>query len=190
MCGLRKLWLIASCYLRRNIVFIKGSRDAVPIPGALNRLSVGSDFTFVGLHPYLEIIRERMLGIIKDPVPANHQWGKGGFIGVHVRMGDFAQVSESKVIISGKTNVRIPVSWYVSVVEQVRLENPEMAISIFSDGKEEDLGLLLRDGATLYNSGSDINRFACHVLCFRSHRLKLDVFPGGRLFLGACLRTG
>src|ERR1700678_1023415 len=154
--GLRKLWILLSRYWRRNIVEVDGARPAALELGALNVVTVNSKFTFDGLYPHREAIRQRILGIVHDPVPPDHCWGRGKFIAVHVRLGEFAQVSDTKLITGGMDNVRIPLSWYVSLVKKLRACYPQMPIFIFSDGKEHELMPLLELGATLYRSGSDM----------------------------------
>jgi len=154
--GLRKLWILLSRYWRRNIVEVDGSRPAALELGALNVVTVNSKFTFDGLYPHRDAIRQRILGIVNDPVPPDHCWGRGKFIAVHVRMGEFAQVSDTKLITGGMDNVRVPLSWYVNLVKKLRACYPQMPIFIFSDGKEHELMPLLEMGATLYRSGSDM----------------------------------
>jgi hypothetical protein len=75
---------------------------------------------------------------------------------VHVRLGDFAQVSDTKLVAGGRNNTRIPLSWYAHLVKKLRVRYPQMPVSIFSDGTEQELAPLLESGATLYRSGSDM----------------------------------
>ena len=154
--GLRKLCILLSRYWRRNIVEVDGSRPAALERGVLNVVTVNSKFTFDGLYPQRDAIRQRILGIVNDPVPPDHCWGRGKFIAVHVRMGEFAQVSDTKLITGGMDNVRIPLFWYVNLVKKLRACYPQMPIFIFSDGKEHELMPLLELGATPYRSGSDM----------------------------------
>ncbi len=154
--GLQKLWILLSRYPRRNTVEVDGSRPAALEEGALNIVTVNGKFTFAGLYPHRDAIRRRILGIVNDPVPPNHSWGRGGFIAVHVRMGEFAQVSDTKLITGGMDNVRIPLSWYANLVRKLRACYAQMPIFIFSDGKEQELMPLLESGATQYRSGSDM----------------------------------
>jgi hypothetical protein len=156
MRGLRKLWVLLSRYRRRQVVEIDGCRPAALAKGMLNIVTVNNKFTFEGLYPHRDAIRQRILGIVNDPVPPGHCWGQGKFIAVHVRMGEFAQASDTKVITGGQSNVRIPLSWYVHLVKNLCARYPQMPVSIFSDGKERELAPLLESGATLYRSGSDM----------------------------------
>ena len=101
-------------------------------------------------------MRRRLLGIINDPVPSDHSWGKSGFIGVHVRLGDFAVGKDNKQVTGNQNNIRIPLSWYVNILRALKERHPQMPIRVFSDGREEELQELTSLGATLYRSGSDI----------------------------------
>ncbi len=154
--GLYKLWIFLSRYRNRNMVEVDGSRPVELAKGYLNIVTVNNKFTFEGLYPYRDAIRQRILGIVNDPVPPGHCWGQGNFIAVHVRMGEFAQVADTKLLTGGQSNVRIPLSWYVAVVSELRLRYPQMPVLIFSDGKEHELTPLLESGASLYRSGSDM----------------------------------
>jgi hypothetical protein len=154
--GLYKFWIFLSRYRIRHVVEIDGSRPVELAEGALNIVTVNNNFTFKGLYPHRDAIRERILAIVNDPVPPAHCWGQGQFIAVHVRLGDFAQVSDTKLLTKGQSNTRIPLSWYVQIVKKLRNCYPQMPISIFSDGEEHELAPLLETGATLYRSGSDM----------------------------------
>jgi hypothetical protein len=154
--GLYKLWILLTRFRNRNVVEVDGSRPVKLAKGALNIVTVNGKFTFEGLYPHRDAIRQRILGIIKDPVPPGHCWGQGAFIAVHVRMGEFVQVSDANVLTGGQSNVRIPLAWYAVLVSKLRARYPQMPVSIFSDGLEQELAPLLESGATLYRSGSDI----------------------------------
>lgn len=153
--GLQKLFTLLSRYRKRTTIEISRSGQPALVKGALNIVS-SRNFTFQGLHQYRDLIRERLLGIVNDPVPKDHCWGQGGYIAVHIRLGDFAAIADPKVILSGRTNTRIPLSWYLTVVKALRKRYPDRPIYIFSDGKEQELQPLLALGAKLYRSGSDI----------------------------------
>jgi hypothetical protein len=153
--GVHKFFALLGIARKRTIVEIGGSNQTSIVRGALNCV-VCRKFTFRGLHPYRDLIRERLLGIINHPMPTNHGWGKGGFVAVHVRLGDFAQISDPRLLLSGKANLRIPISWYVNVVREIRRQNEHREIYVFSDGGEKELEPLLALGAKWYRSGSDI----------------------------------
>lgn len=154
--GVRKLITLLSTFSKRNRVHIDKSGHSAVAEGHLNVVAC-TKFTFAGLHEYREAIRERLLGIVRHPVPADHSWGKGGFIGVHVRLGDFTVVTDPTVISKGTfSSTRIPLSWYESVVRALRRKHPDMPVRIFSDGTDAELAPLLALGATTFRSGSDI----------------------------------
>lgn len=153
--GIRKFVTLLRSYRGRRIIKIGDSTDPVPVGGALN-LIVSDRFTFRGLHPYRTLIRQRLLGIVRDPVPENHGWGTGNYIAVHVRLGDFAAVTDPAVISRGDPNLQIPLSWYGTLITALRKRYSEKLIYVFSDGNEPQLQPLLELGAVFYRSGSDM----------------------------------
>lgn len=155
--GMRKLVTLLRSYRRRVVLKVGDSTQTVVVPGALNFV-VSKDFTFRGLHPHRALIRERLLGTVKDPVPANHRWGAGDYIAIHIRLGDFSVVTDQALINSTNPNpnLRIPMTWYANVMRVLRKRHVGKPIYIFSDGEDEALAPLLRQGVQLYRSGSDI----------------------------------
>ena len=153
--GLCKLLALLKTYGNRKIIKVGGTGEAKIIEGSLNVVT-NTTFTFQGLYAYRDVIRQRLLGVVNDPVPSDHSWGKSGFIGVHVRLGDFAPVADPKLVSSGRANTRIPLSWYVTMVQALQKRYPDMPVRVFSDGKEDELQPLLALGATIYRSGSDM----------------------------------
>lgn len=134
---------------------VDGTSEPILVPGALN-LVASTRFTFMGLHSHRQMIRERLLGIVKDPVPTGHGWGRAPYIAVHVRLDDFFPAVDPKRILSGESNLQIPMSWYLSIIDALRRRFGDREIRIFSDGTEEQLEPLLKLGARLYRSGSDM----------------------------------
>jgi Glycosyl transferase family 11 len=64
-------------------------------------------------------------------------------ISVHVRLGDFAPATEEK-LRSGVDNHRIPISWYVQQVQQIRdAVDSNISVYVFSDGHDFELQSLL-----------------------------------------------
>lgn len=60
-------------------------------------------------------------------------------VGVHIRLGDFARVSEAEVR-AGRHDSALPVWWYRDMICQIRkLAGREIRVWIFSDGTEEEL---------------------------------------------------
>ena len=157
LCRFSKILILTKMFKQRNYINISGNGDINVLEGTLNVVGCPSyAFTFNGLHNYRDVIRTRLLSIVNDPIPTNHSWGGNDFIAVHVRLGDFTETPDAKQICSGDKNVRIPLSWYVNVAKALQSHYPSMPIRIFSDGKKNELEPLLKLGATLYRSGSDI----------------------------------
>jgi Glycosyl transferase family 11 len=152
--GFRKLWMLLRGHGKRATIDVGDSRPVV-LSDNINYVS-NCSFTFKGLYPHRDAIRKRMLGILKDPLPQNHTWGRSGYIAVHVRLGDFAQISNPKLVSGNTHNLRIPLFWYENVVRALRNRYPDKPVLVFSDGKEEELKSLLDLGAKLYRSGSDM----------------------------------
>jgi hypothetical protein len=154
--GLKKLLWLAVPFRKRITVRVGESLEPAIVRGALN-LVVSAKFTFRGLHEYRPVIRERLLGAVNHPLPRDHRWGDGRYIAVHVRLGDFAQVTDKTLVnMATDSSYRIPLSWYVNVMAALRKRYHGMPIHVFSDGREESLRPLLDQGASLYRSGSDI----------------------------------
>ncbi len=65
-------------------------------------------------------------------------------ISIHVRLGDFSIPKNEAVLKSGAQNYRIPISWYVNQVKQLRQQvNRDVPVYIFSDGRNDELSELL-----------------------------------------------
>lgn len=91
-----------------------------------------------------EVIKKELLYITKE----RHKKGLGfdfkNAISVHVRLGDFAVPSGRKALLIGRMNYRIPISWYIAIIDQIRKEiNRNMPVYIFSDGTDKELRDLL-----------------------------------------------
>lgn len=153
--GVKKLLTLLWSYRNRVVVKVGESTDPVVVRGALNFV-VSSKFTFHGLHGHRSAIRQRILGTVNDPVPSNHRWGSGGYIAIHIRLGDFAEAADPALITSGQPNLRIPMAWYINLVRALRKRYADQPIYIFSDGDEKALQPLIDQGAKLYRTTSDM----------------------------------
>jgi hypothetical protein len=153
--GVKKLLTLLWSYRRRVILKVGESTDPVVVRGVLNYV-VSSRFTFRGLHAHRAVIRERLLGTVNDSVPANHCWGGGNYIAIHIRLGDFAEAADDALIKAAQDNLRIPMSWYVNLTRALHRRHGDTPIFIFSDGDETLLRPILDEGAKLYRSGSDM----------------------------------
>jgi hypothetical protein len=59
-------------------------------------------------------------------------------------LGDFSTPQNEAVLKSGAQNYRIPISWYVDQVKQLRQQvNRDVPVYIFSDGRNDELSELL-----------------------------------------------
>lgn len=67
-------------------------------------------------------------------------------ISVHVRLGDFSVAPiNAAAVTTGHVNFRIPLSWYVEVVNEIRRGvGEDWPILVFSDGTDRELEQLLR----------------------------------------------
>lgn len=67
-----------------------------------------------------------------------------GSISIHVRLGDFRWVGPSEEIRKWGANVRLPLSWYVEKIAQLRSRLGAAApVHVFSDGKDRELAEIL-----------------------------------------------
>jgi hypothetical protein len=115
-------------------------------------------FTFEGLHQHRDLLRHRLIEIMKHPPPRPPRWGIDRHIAVHVRLGDF-DPAESALLDSGEAgNLRLPIAWYGRVIERLRALRPDLPIRLYSDGDDVELAsLLATHGVTRARSSDDIN---------------------------------
>ena len=59
-------------------------------------------------------------------------------IGIHIRMGDFEVPQDEQILRDGNWNYRLPIKWYVAIIEQIRLIS-NLPICIFSDASDQEL---------------------------------------------------
>lgn len=100
------------------------------------------------LFEYIDLYREEIKNdIIRNLTPKNKKvYDKINFydgIVVHVRIGDFTKVSTDE-LKNGENNARIPVSWFASMVNQIReITNKNIKVYVMSDGKDSELSEIL-----------------------------------------------
>ncbi len=114
---------------------------------------VKSDFmvTFEGMTgqfmPILkdhELVSREFLAMTRDEQKKGLSASLHQTIGVHVRRGDFAQLKHTDVLEHGGVNCQIPLSWYISQIEQLRgAIGSDVSVNVFSDGMDEELLELL-----------------------------------------------
>lgn len=153
--GLRKYVLLLTAFLRRKCQRVSAD---LPIPATPQGVVLleSKRFTFTDLHDHRDLIRARLTSITRAPLEGPIRWGKGEFIGVHVRLGDFRAVTSVSELNDATPNVRIPLSWYVQVISALQAKYPHWPVHIFSDGSDEELRALTEKGGKIVRSGSDI----------------------------------
>jgi len=95
--------------------------------------------TFEGMNGFFQpilrehaLVRRHLLGITNEKHKCGLAFDFRNSISVHVRLGDFVAKN------------RLPISWYVDAIEQVRFSVARCApVYVFSDGADEELSELL-----------------------------------------------
>src|SRR4029077_13347288 len=113
------------------------------VPGRLNLTKV-SRFEFGCLRARRAWVRQRLLSISRNSV--NPNWGRGGYIALHIRLGDFAAATRAELEAGDRANLRLPLDWYITVLRRLSMLYPDMPAIVFSDGMEADLAPVLRLG--------------------------------------------
>lgn len=106
-----------------------------------------------GIPSYFELIRNHSPVVHKELLKiSNNKLLKplkdySDFIGVHIRLSDFIEVKdrlELKEKLNNSLNYRLPLSWYIAAIKEVRkLYGYNKKVLIFSDGSESQLKTLL-----------------------------------------------
>ncbi|SDH20533.1 Glycosyl transferase family 11 [Bradyrhizobium sp. Rc2d] len=154
--GLKKFLLLQKAAFERNMVAIGDEQNAPSISPSQINLVYSQSFTFKGLHEDRAAIRTRLLSMIREAPPAGFTWGNSPYVVVHVRLGDFAKATDVAAVNGGVANTRIPISWYVNLIQLLKERAPDRPILIVSDGREAELADLISAGAKLVRTGSDI----------------------------------
>lgn len=94
---------------------------------------------FESLLPYRDLIYN---DLIKNLHPKNKEvlcFDCSDSINIHIRLGDFS-VSSEKKLQSGCDNMRLPINWYVEIIEKIRKAlGRNIRFNVFSDGTDEEL---------------------------------------------------
>lgn len=135
--GVRRLVLLAACSRisehEASMVSIDGSRSKMVV-------IEGLDSYFSSILNDHDYVLQELVSITRQKHKAYLQFDYLDSISVHVRLGDFAKISDTALLENGNSNCRIPIEWYVSMIEKVRLSvGKKMRVLLFSDGKDEDL---------------------------------------------------
>ena len=89
----------------------------------------------------------------------------GNSIAIHIRMGDFTNPINEKVIRNGDWNYRLPIKWYICLIEKIRKES-DLPIYIFSDAEDYELEeILVYDNCNRAYFGSAISDMLALSTC-------------------------
>lgn len=98
-------------------------------------------------HPFLNEYEYIKADLIKNLKKGNRKWMEYDFndsINVHIRLGDFAMMTQKNITSDQYSNVRIPIKWYVDIIKQImEALDHKIKINLFSDGTDEELEPLL-----------------------------------------------
>ena len=156
--GIQKIILLLKMWATKNEINLNHSETIKIREGTLNTVSFKEfKFSFDGLYEYRDEIRSRFIEIIRENYGNNIQWGKGNYIAVHIRLGDFKEVEDLSLVKKGAVNTRIPMSWYANVINALRKNYPNVPVRIFSDGKASDLAPLLAENVEIYRGSTDLD---------------------------------
>lgn len=154
--GLRKYALLLSAFLRRTFQRVNADLATPSAPTHGLVLLESKRFIFTDLHEHRDLIRARLVSIMSAPLKEPPHWGKGEFIAVHVRLGDFRAITSVSELHDATSSVRIPMTWYIQVIGALQVRYPHWPVHIFSDGSDEELHELTERGGKIIRSGSDI----------------------------------
>ena len=149
--------LIASWPRHKRVVIRVGQ----PVSAAHSGLTIvgvpAHAFTFEGLHPHRDMIRNRLLEILAKPPKGAPKWGAGDYAAAHIRLGDFRAAQSNDLLRSFRDGERIPLVWFERTIRRVRAIFPELPVHVFSDGHEHELANIMKiDGVSLRREPNDV----------------------------------
>jgi hypothetical protein len=104
---------------------------------------------FSGMHDLFEpfksdqsFVKSELLKIINPYHIKKAKQFNSNSIAIHIRMGDFTNPINEKVLRNGAWNYRLPIKWYISLIEKVQKES-NLPIYIFSDAEDCELKEIL-----------------------------------------------
>jgi hypothetical protein len=143
---------------------------------SIERLGKRHVVVFEGMQGYFsrilrdhKLVRTHLLDMTKEKHKAGMTYRFERSISVHVRLTDFLPATD-KATLNPEASVRLPISWYQRMIEEIRRgAGSDLPVHIFSDGKDEELALLLRmpnvRRVTFGSSIADMLAMSCsHVL--------------------------
>ncbi len=113
--GFKKLILLL---FNSNIKYVKGFGDG-----------------FNSLYGFEKILKKEFKSLIKKEINLTKYKNA---ICCHIRMGDFKISKDGRI----NNNTRIPLNWYIDVINNLRKKDEEIKVFIFSDAKKEELTIL------------------------------------------------
>ena len=114
--GFKKLFLLL---FRQKIKYIGGFGDG-----------------FNSLYGFEKFLRKEFISLIDKEIDISKFKNA---ICCHIRLGDFKKSEDGYV----DNNTRIPLSWYIKVINTIRKEFNNMKVFIFSDGTKEEMKEIL-----------------------------------------------
>lgn len=91
---------------------------------------------------YQNIVKEEILKIVNPYHIKRAKEFNTDSIAVHIRMGDFEQPKNEEVLRNGDWNYRLPIKWYINIINKIRKET-DLPIFIFSDAKDAEIKEIL-----------------------------------------------
>lgn len=87
-----------------------------------------------------QIVKKELINITRKKNLEEIEVFDGKGISIHIRMGDFYTPASEDEIRAGKTNCRLPIEWYISVIEKIRTNvGHDVQVNVFSDGTDDEL---------------------------------------------------
>ena len=109
-----------------------------------NKIKVfsGMDNLFEPFKSYQNFVKTELLKIINPYHIKRAKEFNSNSIAIHIRMGDFSNPINEKVLRNGAWNYRLPIKWYISLIEKIQKES-NLPIYIFSDAEDCELKEIL-----------------------------------------------
>jgi len=110
-------------------------------------------------------VKSELLKIIKPYHIKRAKEYDSNSVAIHIRMGDFTKPINEKVLRNGSWNYRLPIKWYISLIEKIQKES-NLPIYIFSDSKSSELKeILAYDNCSRVYFGSAISDMLALSTC-------------------------
>jgi hypothetical protein len=117
----------------------------------------GMDNLFEPFKSDQNFVKSELLKIINPYHISRAKEFNSNSIAIHIRMGDFANPMNEKVLRNGAWNYRLPIKWYISLIEKIQKES-NLPIYIFSDAEDSELKeILAYDNCNRAYFGSSIS---------------------------------